>query len=149
MAEYQILGRTRELFSRAGRFRDLITDIQVECRGYQSWMYLNAEDFLAVDRLLLFLQAGTRLFIQEQLSKSGTFHIAPEIKFLLYWQATIAEFQVGSEVHANAIRLTQRREKELDGKFVNPYLATPVWSWARKRKRNVRFIWRLWSRRIR
>jgi hypothetical protein len=58
--------------------------------------------------------------------QSGTFHIAPEIRFLLYWQATMAEFQVGSEGHANAIRLTQSREKELDGKFVKPYLGTPV-----------------------
>jgi hypothetical protein len=117
---------TEEWFSRAAKFRDLITEAQIEARVDGNWMYLSGEDFSFMTGIMFILHEGARLFILEQPSESGTFNILSDIRFLLHWQAAITEWNIGSEGYFNSNTLDERQLLELDGKFVKPYLATPV-----------------------
>jgi hypothetical protein len=117
---------TAVFFNRANRFRELVTAAQIESRNNSDWMLLNVWDFMEAEDLQSIINEGVKIYMCEAISRTGTASVPPDIQFLIYWIACIVEWNYGTEGYADALRLADRVEDELDGKFVKPYLATPV-----------------------
>ncbi|EPE31510.1 RING/U-box [Glarea lozoyensis ATCC 20868] len=117
---------TAVFFNRANKFRDLVLAAQIESRNNPDWMLLNGRDILNLEEIQDILIEGVKIYMCEAISRTGTASVPQDIQFLIYWIACIVEWNLGTDGRADALRLADRAEDELDGKFVKPYFATPV-----------------------